>query len=155
MLEPLQIVQTEAQSAAVIRITVPRAEIQRVMEPAIKELLDGLAARGVAPAGPLFTYHLKTDAQAFDFELGVPVNSPFSASGRVKAGQLPAARVARTVYGGPYEGLYDAWKAFGARIAAEGLTPTTGLWERYLSGPESSPDPANWRTELNQPLAEG
>ena len=26
------------------------------------------------------------------------------------------------------------------------------LWERYLVGPESGPDAANWRTELNKPL---
>jgi len=26
------------------------------------------------------------------------------------------------------------------------------LWERYLTGPESNPDPATWRTELNRPL---
>jgi hypothetical protein len=26
------------------------------------------------------------------------------------------------------------------------------LWECYLSGPESSTDPAAWSTELNRPL---
>jgi hypothetical protein len=28
-----------------------------------------------------------------------------------------------------------------------------GLWECYAAGPESNPDPASWRTELNRPLA--
>ena len=153
MLEPAQIIETEARPAAIIRITVPRAEIRRVMEPAIKELLDGLAAQGIAPAGPLYSYHLNTDAQTFDFELGIPVNTPVSAAGRIKVGQLPAAKVLRTVYSGPYEGLYDAWKEFGNMLAATGHTRAPGLWESYVAGPESSPDPANWRTELNLPLA--
>ena len=26
------------------------------------------------------------------------------------------------------------------------------VWERYVAGPESSPDPTAWRTELNRPL---
>jgi hypothetical protein len=26
------------------------------------------------------------------------------------------------------------------------------LWELYSVGPQSTPDPANWRTELNRPL---
>ena len=26
------------------------------------------------------------------------------------------------------------------------------LWECYVAGPESNPDPATWRTELNRPL---
>lgn len=154
MLEPAHIVETEARPAAIIRITVPRAEIQRIMAPAIKELLDGLAAQGIAPAGPLYSYHLNTDAQTFDFELGIPVDAPVSAAGRIRASQTPAAKVLRAVYRGPYEGLYDAWKEFGHMLAATGHTRAQGgQWESYVTGPESSPDPANWRTELNLPLA--
>lgn len=37
-------------------------------------------------------------------------------------------------------------------IAASGHTPAEDLWERYAAGPESSPDPATWRTELIRPL---
>ena len=75
-----------------------------------------------------------------------------SAVGRVKAGHLPAATVARTVYHGPYEGLGDAWSEFEAWTAAEGLRAAPNLWECYVAGPESSPDPAKYRTELNRPL---
>jgi effector-binding domain-containing protein len=89
----------------------------------------------------------------FDFEACVPVGSPAAASGRVRPGRLPAARVARTVYRGPYEGLAGAWGELCAWIEANGLTPREDLWECYLTGPESSPDPADWRTELNRPLA--
>ena len=35
---------------------------------------------------------------------------------------------------------------------AEKLGAQEGLWECYTSGPESSPDPGKWRTELNRPL---
>jgi len=37
-------------------------------------------------------------------------------------------------------------------ITAEGHSPAPDLWECYVAGPESNPDPANWRTELNRPL---
>jgi effector-binding domain-containing protein len=60
--------------------------------------------------------------------------------------------VARVVYRGPYEGLGAAWGEFDAWIAANGHKPGTDLWECYVAGPESSPDPAAWRTELNRPL---
>lgn len=53
----------------------------------------------------------------------------------------------------PYEGLGAAWGEFGAWIAAQGHTPAPDLWESYVTGPESSPDPATWRTELTQPPA--
>jgi effector-binding domain-containing protein len=72
--------------------------------------------------------------------------------GRVQPGQLPAVRVARTVYHGGYEGLGGGWGELMAWIAANGHTAATDLWEVYLTDPSSSPDPASWRTELNRPL---
>src|SRR4029453_15176133 len=104
MLDRPQIVQTEGQSTAVIRLTIPRAEIQTVMGPAIAEVMAAVTAQGLAPAGPVFSHHLRMDPDTFDFEVGVPVKAPVSATGRVNASQLPAATVRRTVYHAPYEG---------------------------------------------------
>ena len=152
MLDTPQIVQTTAQPAAIIRLTIPRKEIRSVMGPGIAEVLAAVAAQGMAPAGPIFSHHLRMDLASFDFELGVPVPAPVSPTGRVTAGQLRAATVARTVYHGPYEGLGPAWGEFEAWIVAEGHTPAPDLWECYVAGPASNPDPATWRTELNRPL---
>jgi len=152
MLDTPEIVQTAVQPAAIIRFTIPRSEIQHVMGPGYAELMETIAAQGIAPTGPWFTHHLRMDSEIFDFELGVPIAAPISAAGRVTAGELPAASVARTVYHGGYEGLGDAWGEFSAWIDAAGHTQAPNLWERYVAGPESSPDPASWRTELNWPL---
>jgi effector-binding domain-containing protein len=152
MIDTPQITETTAQTAAVLPLTIPSAEIGAVMGPAITEVMATIAAQGIAPAGPWFVRYLKMDGGTFELEVGVPVTSPVAAAGRVRPGQLPAARVARTTYRGPYEGLHSAWGEFGAWVKAHGLTPAPGLWECYVFGPESSPDPATWRTELNQPL---
>jgi effector-binding domain-containing protein len=152
MIDTPRITRTAAQPAAVIHLVIPREEIRSVMGPAIGELMDTVAAQGVAAAGPLFTHHLTMSPDTFDFEVGVPVAAPVTAVGRVKAGQLPAATVARTVFHGGYEELGAAWGAFDAWLQANGHTPGAELWECYVAGPESSPDPATWRTELNRPL---
>lgn len=160
MIEPPEIVEANAQEAAVIHVTTPRDRIQEVMGPAIHEVIDAVSDQGVGPAGPVFAHHLSMPTDEFDIEVGVPVSAPVTPTGRVRLGQLPAATVVRTVYQGPYEGLPEAWREFGERaerelgqrIQAEGLRPGTTLWERYVAGPESSPDPSAWRTELNRPL---
>ena len=152
MLDKPQIVQTAAQPTAIIRFTIPRSEIQNVMGPGYQELMATVAAQGITPTGSWFTHHLKMNPETFDFELGVPIAASIAAVGRVIASQLPAATVARTVYHGGYEGLGDAWGEFGAWIDAEGRMSAPDLWECYVAGPESSPDPADWRTELNRPL---
>ena len=153
MIDTPQIVQTAVQSTAIIRVTVPRAEIQQVMGPGLDELMATLRAQGIVPAGSWFTHHLRMDPATFDFEIGVPVTEPVAAAGRVTNGQLPAATVARTIYHGPYEGLPSAWAEFNAWIAAEGRTAGPSLWQTYVTDPAANPDPTTWLTELTRPLA--
>ncbi|MDB5796104.1 MAG: transcriptional regulator, effector-binding domain/component [Paucimonas sp.] len=152
MLDQPHITHSAAQATAVIRLTIPRDQIRLTMQPAISELMSTLAAQGIAPAGPRFSHHLRMDPDGFDFEVGVPVATPVSAAGRVQPGQLPATRVARTVYSGPYEKLGEAWGEFIAWIKSEGYVMGEDLWESYVSGPEDGADPMGWRTELNRPL---
>jgi effector-binding domain-containing protein len=152
MLETPHIATIGAQTTAIIRLTIPRSEIRTVVGPGIRELKATIAAQGIAHAGAWFIHQLRMEPQIYDFEIGVPVMSPVAASGRVQPGSLPAATVARTVYLGPYEGLAGAWSEFQAWIKAQGHTVAPDIWECYVAGPESNPDPALWRTELNQPL---
>ena len=154
MIDAPQIVQTEAQSTAMIHLTIPRAEIQNQMGPAIEEVLAALSAQGVTPAGPLYAHHLRMDPDGFDFQVGFPVAEDVTPAGRVRPGQLPARRVARTVYHGDYAGLAGAWGEFDSWINNAGLLPAEDLWEVYLTGPEADPDPDRWATELNRPLLE-
>lgn len=153
MIDTPQITHVAAQQTAVIHLAIPRAQIREVMGPGITELMQTVAAQGVATVGPWFTHHLRMHPETFDFEIGVPVDAPVAPAGRVRPGQLPAATVARTVYRGPYEGLGDAWGAFDAWIAASGHTAAPDLWECYVAGPEAGADATAWRTELNRPLA--
>ena len=154
MLETPQIVRSTWIRSAVIRLTIPRAEIQQVMGAAIQELMAGLSAQGITPAGPLYSYHRRMDPEVFDLEVGVPIASPVTPAGRIRAGELPATRVAHAVYRGPYEGLAGAWGELDRWLAEAGHTPRPDLWECYVAGPETSADPADWRTELNRPLAD-
>jgi effector-binding domain-containing protein len=153
MIEPPTIVHTTAQPAAVILITTPRSEMPKVFGPGVQELMGTLAAQGLAPAGAVFAHHLRMTAETFEFELGVPIAGSVKPAGRVRPGELPAATVARTIYHGGYEGLPAAWGEFMGWMTAQGHRPAPDLWECYVTGPHSGPDPATWRTELYRPLA--
>ena len=152
MIETPQIVDTAEQLTAYIHLTVTRDEIRDVMGPGIQELMLALADQNLAPVGPWLNHHLRMDPGIFDFEISVPVSTEIVPVGRVKPGRLPGGRVARTVYYGPYEGLGDAWGEFSEWIAANGHRAAPDLWECYVAGPETSANPQDWRTELNQPL---
>jgi hypothetical protein len=81
MIDTPQIVESAPQLTAIIRLTIPRAEIRNVMGPGIGELMDTVAAQGIGPAGPVYSYHLRMDPGVFDFEIGVPVTKPVTPAG--------------------------------------------------------------------------
>jgi uncharacterized protein YndB with AHSA1/START domain/effector-binding domain-containing protein len=147
-----RIAQMTARPIAVLRFTIPRREIQSVMGAGRRELMAGLAAQGVAPAGPWFSHHLRMVPDIYDFEIGRPVAAPIAAAGQVRPAQWPAGIAAQALHLGAYEGLGAAWGALDRWIAAHGHTPAPDLWESYAVDPESSSDPAAWRTELTRPL---
>ena len=152
MLDEPTIVQTTAQKAAIIHLTIPRSRIQEEMGPGYNELMSTLQEQGITPTGPWFSHHLRMDPAVFDFEIGVPVSADVRPTGRVKQGELTATRVARTTYRGGYEGLGNAWGEFEAWLTKSGHAAAPDLWEVYAAGPETGPDASNYRTELNRPL---
>ena len=152
MIDTPQILQTIPKLTALIHLTLSREEMPKVFGACVGELIAGIQAQGIAPAGPVFTHHLRRPTDTFDFELCVPVATPVVAAGRVQPGEWPAMKVARTIYHGPYEGLPEAWGDFMDWMESNGLRQAEDLWECYLTGPHSDPDPTTWQTELNRPL---
>ena len=57
MLDKPEVVQTELQQTAVIRLTIPREKIQSFMGPAITEVMRTLATQSIAPVGAVFSHH--------------------------------------------------------------------------------------------------
>ena len=135
-----------------MHVTVARDQIQHVMGPAISEVYGAIMAQQRTPTGPWFTHHHRIEPTLFEFDACVPIDQPITPVGRVFASEWPATRVARVIYSGPYEGLGEAWPEFKAWLEREGHTGRSDLYERYLVGPESTQDPAEYRTELIQPL---
>ena len=152
MIDTPQIIRTEPQLTAVIHLTIPKDKIRDVMQPGLTELMSTLATQGIKPTGAWFDHHFKMVEDSWDFEICVPVSVPVKAVGRVRPSKWPAMKVARTVFRGDYEGLYEAWDEFLAWIHKSGNTPAQDQYQCFTVGPESTPDPAQWRTELYKPL---
>jgi effector-binding domain-containing protein len=152
MIETPHVTESAAQTLATIPLTIPRNEIGSVMGPSLGELCETIAAQGIAQTGPWLTRHHRMDLAIFDFEICLPVATPVASTGRVRPGELASRKVATTVYHGSFEGLGAAWQELDAWVADNGYSAAPDLWEIYFVGPETSDDPADWRTELNRPL---
>lgn len=152
MIDTPQISHTASQHTACIQMKIPREDMMHLFGPAIEELVKELTAQGIPPQGSAFAHHFKMTPGIFDFEVGFVTDKPVKPAGRVKPGHWPEQKVARTSYHGPYEGLPDAWGEFTGWMESNNHFQAEDLWEHYVTGPHSSPNPADWRTDLYRPL---
>ncbi len=142
----------EAQPILGIRTPAKMSEIGEVLGSLFGEVYAHIKETGQEPAGmPLSIYHAM-DGDTIDLECGMPVGSQLKGSGRIKAGNLPAATVATVTHQGPYEGLPKTWEALVEWIGSQGLQPAGAPWEVYVTDPGAEPDQSKWRTDIFFPV---
>lgn len=143
-----QLLELEEQATAVIRGTVPMAELGPFIDASFATLAETLQHQGMAPSGAAFARYDGPPGDVVELEVGFTTGTPVAPEGDVVASTLPAGPAARTVYTGGYDGLGAAWGELKSWIGAQGRAPGRLLWEVYLTEPRPETDPADLRTEL-------
>lgn len=124
----------------------------------IEEVFAFVGKHGLQPAGaPFSIWHDHGFKETHvDAEMAVPVNAAMAnalpAEGRVKISQMPEAEMACVIHQGRYDEFSLAYTAIGEWIEANDYRICGKNREIYLAGPESSPDPANYVTEIQFPV---
>lgn len=157
-LEP-QIQERAEQHYAGIRTLVTMASLGEAVDTGFPELFRWLQEHGIAPGGSPFIRYLVIDMEhGLEIELGVPVASVVTGSGRVRPGVLPAGRYVTLRHVGPYDGLIASNAALLAWAQQQGIaldrwdTDRGEAWrgrvEHYLTDPSAEPDPGKWETDV-------
>lgn len=145
--------QITAQPFSAIRLTTSQEGVGAALEEALPEVWGVLDGEGVTPAGPPVVRYYRFDDDALELDAGMPTAEPAPARGRVQPGTLPGGRAAVGEHVGPYDTLRETYAALETWMSDEGLTPSEGPWEVYLTDPGEVPDPAEWRTQIVWPVA--
>lgn len=149
MITTPEVITTKEIITAVIPLVIPGRDMPKYMDPAIQEVIKTIIGQGASIAGPMFSYHHRRPSDTFDFEIGFPVSKAIKPEGRVINSMLPAVKVVRSVYQGPYEGLAQAWPALQKWVRENGHGETGNFWESFLNNPDEVKSPSEYRTELN------
>lgn len=149
MITPPEVITTKELITAVIPLVIAGRDMPKYMDPAIQEVIKAITGQGIKITGPMFSYHHRRPSDTFDFEIGFPVSGAIKEQGRVINSMLPAVKVVRSVYQGPYEGLAQAWPELQQWVRRNGHGETGRFWESYLNNPNEMKDPKDYRTELN------
>lgn len=107
----------------------------------------------IAMAGAPFTYYHKWDEKnnAVMFSCCVPTTTKVvSTESDILTGQLESFKAVKTTLKGDYDNLKEAWESVMAYIPENGyeFTENGPMLETYLTDPMSTPNPADWVTEI-------
>ena len=142
----------EEQPTAAMFATLTVEEIGRWLPRAYGVVAAYLTKYGVGPCGMPYARYRLVGEGTFDVEAGFPATTPVPGEGEVEPSSLPAGEVAVTVHHGPYEEIVPAYDALAAWAADNGATLAGEAWEVYYSDPVAVHDPAEWRTDVVQPI---
>ena len=124
---------------------------------AFHEAAEAAAACGLHIVGPPFGFYPQMPSATVVVEAGFPVSAPVTGDvgprGDAHHLVLPGGRAVQVVHVGPYDTMDQTYADLESWMAGQGLRPSAGMWECYLSDPEVEPDPATWRTLIVCPLA--
>lgn len=148
----------DEQPYAGLRKTVAMADLPTFIPASIEAVFSWLGQHGIAPAGaPFLRYHTVEMPGRLDVELGVPVNATVVPGDEVGAGMLPAGRYVSLIYRDVSKGIESnralfEWANVHNLLIDSAPGPAgdefAARYERFLSGPADSPDPATWDTEV-------
>ncbi|MEU5948962.1 GyrI-like domain-containing protein [Micromonospora sp. NPDC047465] len=144
----------DPQPTARILVRTPLSGLAEALAPGFARLFAGLAAQGIAPAGPVGTRYLSDDLDAaeLEVELFAPVARPPRPTAAIAPGELPGCLLAASVHEGGYDDIETAYRSLGRWIAEHDRALVGPAEERYLVSPAPGTPTAALRTEIAWPV---
>ena len=149
-----EVVHLEPAITATIRDVVAVDELPAFFDRAFSTLAELISAQGITITGPAFSMYHDHPSDTTDVEVGYCTDRAIEPSAGAGPGMLPGGQVARVVHEGGYDELPAVWDRLGTWMSERGMGFGMPFWEVYLTEPSPDMDPANLRTELNQPVAD-
>jgi len=152
----MHIADVPAQLVAVVRRTVPMAELPGFYADAFGAVAGAVERAGGSLEGAAFGWLHGKPGDSVDVAGGFPVSGVAvgELDGDVVVLERPGGMAAVTVHEGSYDTVAETYRALDAWLRDRQLDAGDHNWEEYLADPETAPGPAPWQTRIVWPLAE-
>lgn len=142
-----------ASEAIAIRAQLAMSELQGFFSEAFLELREVIRQGGAQTVGPPFVRYYSVTPDRADVEAVMTCDKPVKVSGRVKTLHLNAAQAAIVRHVGRYDKMKPAYDAITQWMSNNGKHPTEVPREVYVTTATEIPDPSEWVTLVEQPIA--
>lgn len=142
-----------ASEAVAIRTTLPMSELQGFLNEAFLELSQVIRNGGANTIGPAFVRYHSFTPEAVCLEAVMTCDKKVPVRGRVKPLHLDAAHAAIVRHVGRYDKMKPAYDAISQWMVSNGKHPSEAPREVYVTTGAEVPDPSEWVTLVEQPIA--
>ncbi len=130
-----ELIDQTAQPTLSIRTTTSIKELPQELGKAYGAIGQYLGELGEQPAGAPYAAYFTFSMESMDIEIGFPVGGSLPGKGEIQSGDIPAGKVAQTIYTGPYNKIEPAYNALTAFVEQQGYEATGVAYEYYLNDP--------------------
>jgi len=130
-----EIINQPLQPTLAIRTTTSIKELPNELGKAYGAIGQYLAELGEQPTGAPYAAYFTFSMESMDIEIGFPVSGPLPGKDEIESSEIPAGKVARCLYTGPYNKIEPAYNALTAFIEEQGYESTGVAYEFYLNDP--------------------
>ena len=147
----LEVKDVPARRVAVIAERVHMEEMGKVVPRTIEQVAHAV---GMRHTGPPFCRCAAPDEEGyFETEIGWPVRDDVEVEAPVEIAEYPAATALIMKHVGPYEELGRSYRVMAEQLEERGLSPASAPVEWYESDPQQVPDPKDYVTIIEWPVA--
>jgi effector-binding domain-containing protein len=130
-----ELVDQAAQPTLSIRTTTSIKELPQELGKAYGAIGQYMGELGEQPAGAPYAAYFTFSMESMDIEIGFPVGGSLPGKGEIQSGEIPAGKIAQTIYTGPYNKIEPAYNALTAFVEQQGYEATGVAYEYYLNDP--------------------
>jgi effector-binding domain-containing protein len=153
---PVELIMFPEEYVAYLHTTGPISGIRDML----MRLYAALDQAGIAPAGPPMARYFDEEfkPEKTEYEVCVPITPADDGSvpdriGEARTDVIPAHQAMVVEHRGPYDAIHLGYEAIGEELNTIGYAVAGPATEVYLTGPESTSDPAEYVTEIRLPVA--
>ena len=143
-----------ARTIASLRATIPAYNQEGLLWQRLGAGLEAAGARVAPDPLPITVFHDEGFVEVDpDVEVQLGVVEPFRDTDGVRFLEAPAQEIASATLRGSYDGVSAVLEGIGRWAGANGYRFAGPMFNIYVVGPATEPDPANWVTEVCAPVA--
>jgi effector-binding domain-containing protein len=135
-----QVIETEPQSAVVMRKVTSANDLPKVVEEVFNNIVEYVSKKEGLSLGPAYIAYYSMDENNLEVEIGFPVSEEIPGEGEITCTKIPGGKRVVGYYKGAYAYMTYLYDEMLKWILLNNLEPSSLVYEYYFNSPQDVPE---------------